>query len=182
MIIIDCGDEMDKVYDFNWIVNEIDQCIILKLINDDKTLGIYQVSEIGYDFDDVEVRFANVSDLIKFINHSAIIFRDVSDSSNIIRIPVRKILLLFTNSNKINDKGNKMISDDTLEAFIMYDGNLLKGKYQIHSYKVNDESEELKEIMDIAYRFGNMGMQDTIEALEKVNLLNYHKNSGSRSA
>ena len=179
MITIDCGDDMNNVYDFNWVVNEIDQCIVLKLVDNDKTLGIYQASEIGYDLNDIEVRFANVADLIRFINHSGIVFRDVSDSNNIIRVPIRKILLLFNNSNKLGDKGNKNINTRTLEAFIMYNNELLKGKYQIQAYKVNDESEELKEIMDIAYRFGNMGMQDTIDALEKVNLVNYHKTSRS---
>ena len=173
---------MDKVYDFNWIVEEIDQCIVLKLMNNDKLIGIYQVSDIGYDFDDVEVRFANVSDLIKFINHSGIIFRDISDSSNIIRIPIRKLLLLFSSGNKLGDNSEKSINQSTLEAFIMRDNRLLNSKYQIQSYKVTDESKELKEIMEIAYKFGSMGMQDTIEALEKVNLVNYHRSSGTKSA
>ncbi len=179
MITIDCGDDMNNVYDFNWVVNEIDQCIVLKLVDNDKTLGIYQASEIGYDLDDIEVRFANVADLIRFINHSGIVFRDVSDSNNVIRIPTRKILVLFNNSNKLGNKDDKNINTNTLEAFIVHNNEQLKNKCQIKSYKVNEESEELKEIMDIAYRFGNMGMQDTIEALEKVNLVNYHKTSRS---
>ena len=173
---------MDKVYDFNWIVNEIDQCLVLKLINGDKILGVYQVSEIGYDLDETQVRFANVADLIKFINHSGLVFRDVSDSSNIIRIPIRKLLLLFSNSNKLDNDVKKNINTKDLDAFIVCDGSQVNGNYQIQSYGVNDASEELKEIMEVAYKFSNLGMNDKIEALEKVNLVNYHKNSVSRSA
>ena len=177
-----CGDIMDKVYDFNWIVSEIDHSIILKLLDDDKLIGIYQVSDIGYEIEDVEVKFANVADLIKFINHCGIIFRDVNDSNNIIRIPIRKILLLFSYSNTLDEDGKKSIKVNNLEAFMMRGGELLKGNYQIQAYKVNDESDELKEVMEIAYKFGNMGMQETIDALEKVNLVNYHKTSGTKSA
>ena len=48
--------------------------------------------------------------------------------------------------------------------------------------KVNDEGEELKEIMEIAYDYGNLGMNDKIDALGKINLVNYHKSKGTRSA
>ena len=182
MITIGYGDTMNKVYDFSWIVADIDQCMVLKLVQNDKLVGIYQVSNIGYDLDNVLVKFANIADLIKFVNHSGIVFSDVSDSSNIIRVPIRKLLLLFSNSNKLEDVNEKGINADELEAFIMHNGELLKGQYQIKSYKITEESDELKEIMDVAYKFGNLGMNDKIDALEKVNLANYHKTNGIRSA
>ena len=173
---------MDKVYDFSWIVSEIDNSLILKLMSDKKEIGIYQVSDIGYDVDSVEVKFANIENLVRFINHSGVLFRSVSDGNNIIRIPLRKLFLLFSNSNKLGDGTKKSINTNKLDAFMVCDGNPLKGNYQILSYKVNEESEELKTIMEVAYNFGELGMNDKIEALEKVNLVNYHKTDGTRSA
>ena len=109
MITIGYGDIMDKVYNFNWLVSEIDQCIVLKLLDGDKLIGIYQVSDIGYDLDEIEVKFANIADLEKFILHSAVIFRDINDNDNMIRIPVRKLLFLFINSNEIDDVKEKLV-------------------------------------------------------------------------
>ena len=173
---------MDMVYDFSWIVPEIDQSIVLKLMDGDKLIGIYQVNDIGYDLDDIEVKFANIADLEKFILHSAVIFRDVNNDDNMIRIPFRKMLLLFNKANELTDRKEKNIDLNDVEAFIINNGQLVKDDYQIVSMKVNDEGEELKEIMEIAYNYGNLGMNDKIDALGKINLVNYHKSKVTRSA
>lgn len=167
---------MNKVYDFDWLVQEIDNSIILKLVNEDKTIGVYQVSDIlAGDFDKIMVRFANANDLIKFINHSIVRFRDIDSKENIIDIPLRKLNLLFLNSNFILDGDKNHVSVSDLEAFCVRDEKILKKDCQIYTYKVNDESEELKNIMDIAFKFGNLGMQETFDALAKINLINYHR-------
>ena len=182
MITVGYGDFMNNVYHFDWVVNEIDQSIILKLVDGDKVIGLYQVSEFGYDLGKIDVKFAAVNDLTNLLTLSTILFRDVSEEKNTIRIPLRKALLLFSRSNKIGEKKERSINIKDLEAFIVRDGELLKGNYQICAYQVNHESEELKELMEAAYDFGNLGMTETIEALKKVNLLNYHKMNGGRSA
>ena len=86
------------------------------------------------------------------------------------------------NDIEIDDVKEKWIEADDVEAFMIRNGELVKEKYQIQTCKVNEESDELKEIMEIAYNFSSLGMNDKINALETVNLVNYHKSKGKRSA
>jgi len=166
---------MDKVYDFNWLVQEIDGCIILRLVTGGNEMGIYQVSDIlGPMFDIIKVRFANANDLIKFVNHGMVRFRDISDKKNIIDIPIRKLKLLFSNSNILGEEDTKSVVLDDLDAFVVCDKKMLKEGYKIYPYKIKDASFELESVMNIAFDFKNLGMQDTIDALNEINLINYH--------
>ena len=182
MITLSVLIKMDKLYDFSWIVSEIDNSLILKLVSGNKEIGVYQVSEIGYDVNSVEVKFANIEDLIKFINHSSVVFREVSDKKNIIRVPLRKLFLLFSNCNVLVDNSKRNINVNEIDAFVVCDGEMVNGNYQIQAYKVKEESDELKDIMEVAYKYSDLGMTDKIEALERVNLVNYHKTSSVKSA
>jgi len=165
---------VDNVYDFSWLVKEIDNSIILKLASEDEIIGIYQVSDIlNTSFDKVKVRFANANDLINFINYSFIRFKNVSDNDSFIDIPIRKIWLLFLSSNLLQEDGKKRINLNKLDAFSIYNGEALRGNYFIYTYKINKESDELKKIMKIAFSFGYFGMQDKFDALGKINLINY---------
>ena len=167
---------MDKVYDFNWIAQEIDNCLVLKLCNSKKAIGIYQASEIlSIDLDDVNVKFANALDLMNFVNHSVIRFRHITNPENIIDIPLRNVYKLFLNSNELATINEKYLRLNKLEAFMVRDGEVKNDNYLVYVYKVNEESEELKKTLKIAYEYNNLGMQEKIEALEQINLINYHR-------
>ena len=64
ILIIDSGDNMNKVYDFNWMVREIDSSVMILLYKDDVMVGGYQASYIlAGDMERVEVKFANIDAL-----------------------------------------------------------------------------------------------------------------------
>ena len=166
---------MDKVYDFSWLVSEIDSSMILKLMKDDESLGVYQVSDIlDASLEKVKVKFANANDLINFINHSVVRFRGNNDDYSILDIPFRKIWLLYLNSNSINKNDKRKVNLSKLDAFLVCNGDLVKDECYIYPYKVNKESDELRKVMKIAFNFGYLGMQEKFDTLAKVNLINYH--------
>lgn len=172
---------MDQVYSFDWLIQEIDNSIILKLVNTDGVIGVYQVSDLimGYNFDKVAVKFANANDLINFINYGAVRFRDVNYPENIIDIPIKKVWRLFLNSNLIGKGNKKKSSLKQLNAFVVYDKETLKDDALIYTYKVNNESDELRKVLKLAFNFDYLGMQDMFNALAKINLINYKMESSN---
>ena len=87
---------MDKVYDFGWMVNEIDNSIAIVLTKDNLTLSTYQISHIlTGDMKQMEVKFANVEDLENFVLYAVVRFYDVRNRKNIIDIPVRKLKQIY---------------------------------------------------------------------------------------
>ena len=175
------GDIMNIEYDFNWLVGEIDNSIILKLLKDKEVIGVYQVNEIlDIALNPVKVKFAVINDLLNFVNYTIVRFVDVNDRSNIIDIPFRKIWLLYLNGTMIGEKVNKRIKLSKLEAKFYSDGQVLKDNdYYVYSYKVNEESEELGKVMKIAFDFRYLGMQQTSDALANLNLINYKMDNKS---
>lgn len=166
---------MDKVYDFNWIVQEIDASIIFMLVKDNKIIGGYQVSDIlTGDMDDVAVKFANIDDLNNFINHAVVRFCDVKNRFNIVDIPIRRLKILYENSNKLGlNTGTKRISPSELDSFLVLDEKSVGDEYLIQAINFGKISEELEKIITIASEYSNMGMQERFDALGSINLANY---------
>ena len=114
-------------------------------------------------------------DLTNFINYSVIRFTNIQNEKNIIDIPLRKLQLLYDNSNKIGDISNKKISFETLEAFTIYNNNVISVGLNFISFKINEPSDEFKEILQISSTYPTMGMQEKFDALNKINIINYQK-------
>ena len=168
---------MNEIYNFNWIIEEIDNNIIFELYDGDKWLGIYQVSEIlTKSFDELNIKFANIRDLIVAIDYSAVRFTNISDKNNFIDVPINKLYALFENSTILGEEFDKKeIKLSTLDAFGIYKNEILGNKSYMLSFRVNDPSEELTEIMNIAHNFGNLGMQEKTDSLFKINEINYKR-------
>ena len=175
MITLSVVMKMDKVYDFSWVLSEIDNSLILKLVSSDGSIGIYQVNDLimGYNLDKVSVKFANANDLINFINYGAVRFRDVNHPENIIDIPIKKVWRLYLNSNLVGMGDKKKNSLKQLAAIVVCDQEMLKEDAFVYTYKVNKESDELRKLLKLAFNFDYLGMQDMFNALAKINLINY---------
>ena len=180
---------MDKIYNFDWLVKDIDNTMIFMLRNGSGELGSYQIQEIVTGVvDPINVKFANISDLTAFINYATVRFVDALNNDNFVDIPIRKIKDLYNSSNEITEGIPKDISLNELDAFAIYNGRVVKDGYSIVPYKINVlSSEDNKELMDtitIANEFSNLSMNEKIEALEEINLINYRrsiKSSDSKS-
>ena len=82
---------------------------------------------------------------------------------------------LLNNSNKFGDTVDKDIKINDIDSFSVYDGAILSDNYVISVYQINEPSEYLVKIMNIAKEFGEMGIQEKFDALGNVNLINYHR-------
>ena len=167
---------MDKVYNFDWMVEDIDKSIIFILRDGKENLGSYAVSELRFNvIDDVSVKFANISDLTDFINYTSVRFVDSLNPENIVEIPIRKLCNLYDKSNGIAEGKPKGIRLNEVEAFAINEGKAVSDGYAMYVYSINEESDDLKDIMNIASSFNELSMNDKIEALEDINLINYQR-------
>ena len=167
---------MDKVYDFNWIFHEIDSSIVLNLIKDGEIVSAYQPCYILVGgMNQVEVKFANIYDLEKFIDLAVIRFYDVANKYNIIDIPIRKL-------KKIYDKGNILGETDDIDSiklgdlsnFSVIDGKRNNGDCSIAVVKFQEISKELMMILDICNRYRrDASMMEKFDALAELNRINY---------
>ena len=175
ILIIDSGDDMNKVYDFKWIVKEIDSSVMILLYQDDKMVGGYQATYIlAGDMNKLEVKFANIDDLNNFINYAVVRFCDVENKYNIIDIPVRKLKQFYESSNMLGSKKEKIrIKPSELDCFSVINGKNNIDGYMLEIVSYNDVSDELKQIISIANDYQSLDMQGKFDALGSINLTNY---------
>ena len=167
---------MDKVYNFDWMLSDIDDSIIFILQDGRESLGSYAVSELRSNVaDDVSVKFANISDLTNFVNFTSVRFVDALNPENIVDIPIRNLCALYEDSNEITEDKPKGIRLNEIEAFAVNAGRVVSDGYALYVYRINEETDDLKEIMGITHTFNGLSMNDKIEALEDINLINYQR-------
>ena len=174
---------MNKVYDFNWIVQEVDNSIIIMLYKDNKLVGGYQARYIlAGNMYNLHVKFANVDDLDSFLNYAVIRFCDVRDSYNVIDIPISMLKKLYDGSNKLGiDFDRKRMELSELDSFAILNKKRIKEDYLVEAVSYNELSDELNKIIDIASKYRDMGMQERFDALASINLANYHVERDSKT-
>ena len=126
---------------------------------------------------EVDVEFANIDDLTKFITMGMVRFINVSDSSDIIDIPIRKLSLLYENATSISKilKDKKIVSLNDLEAFTIVDGKSVKDNYYVEIIKIREPHDSLMAVIDRSLNYGDMGMQEKFDTLSDVNDINYRR-------
>ncbi len=165
---------MDKTYDFNWMTSEIDNSIVFGLIKDGKVVSTYQVSYLlTGEMNQIEVKFANIDDLEKFINFAVVRFYDIANQYNIIDIPLRELKKLYDNSNDWDNNKNKRIKLSDLDCFSVIEGKRNNKEYLIEVVKIQEVSEEFMMILKICSDYGKRGMSEKYDALYEVNSTNY---------
>ena len=173
---------MDKMYSFDWLISDIDASIIFMLRDGKEMLGSYSVSELKTNgLEEANIKFANINDLTNFINYTTVRFAESQNNSNIIEIPLSSLYILYQNTNEITSDKVKAITLPDLEAFGVHNEQILRNGYAIYAYKINEESEELKEVMRLTNKFASLNMNDKINALEEINLINYQRQEKNRT-
>lgn len=167
---------MDKVYNFNWMIEDIDESIIFILRDGKENLGSYAVGELRSNMaNEVSVKFANINDLTNFINFTSVRFVDSLNPENIVDIPIRNLYTLFDKSTGIAEDEPNGIRLNEIDAFAVNTGRVVSEGYAMYVYKVNEESDDLKDVMHITHTFNELSMNDKIDALEEINLINYQR-------
>ena len=166
---------MNKVYDFNWMVREIDSSIMILLYKDNVMVGGYTASYIlAGDMNKLEVKFANIDDLNNFINYAVVRFCDIENRYNIIDIPVRMLKKFYESSNILGDiKERIKVKASDLDCFAIVNGTNNIDDYMLEVVSYNDVSDEFNRVITIANGYHSLNMQEKFDALGNLNLTNY---------
>lgn len=168
--------------DFKWIAKDIYDSLIINLFykknNQYILYGNYEAS-IVLDVvgGNIDVKFANIDDITNLITMGMVRFVNIKNESDVIDIPIRKLAVLFNNAvniKNISDKSN-LIELNKLDAFAVIGGIHIKDGYFVKTIKINDPNDSLIKLLDKAYEYGNMGMQEKFDTLSDVNMANYRR-------
>lgn len=171
---------MTNKNNFMWLEDDIRNTLVLKVIhkndNVDEFYGVFDVLDVlETTGDELSVETANIDDLTNLLVLGMVRFVNVDDSSDILDIPFRKIYLLYKYGNVLGENNeNKLISFDELDTFSIIDGTV-NNDFCVLSAVVNKLSDDLNEVMKIAYEFGDYGMQEKFDALSKITLINHRR-------
>ncbi len=164
---------MNKEDNFDWLVREIDECLIFMLKSGKEMLGSYYAESIRINgIDLVSVKFANINDLTNFVNYSLIRFVNSLDKTNIIDIPIKKIYTLVSTAKR---DGSGMVELDELNSFAVLNDKVVSRGYAVVPYLVKELDQEVLSVIKKISTFDSLSMNDKIDALEDINLVSYHK-------
>ena len=164
---------MNREYDFQWVVNEIDNSLIFMLKSGKELLGSYYADSLKINgIDMVSVKFANINDLTNFVNYSLVRFVNSLDKTNIIDIPIKKIYELIS---AVKSSDPEPIELEKLGSFAVLSDKVVSYGYAIVPYKVRDANDEFVDMMRKISEFDQLSMNQKIDVLEDINLINYHK-------
>ena len=167
---------MNNEYNFDWVVQDIDESLIFILRDGKENLGSYAVSELKTNsYDDVNVKFANINDLTNFVNYTAVRFVDSLNPENFIEVPLRNLCVLYEKNSGITEEEPQGIRLSGIDAFGINAGRAVNDGYAMYVYTINEESDDLKDLMNITHKFNELSMNDKIDALEEINLINYQR-------
>ena len=165
---------------FKWLINDIDSSLILKVIykkdNVIEEYGAFNVNDVlETPCDELEISTGNINDLTNLLTLGIVRFININDKKDILEIPFRKLYLLYKNGNMLGeDNRNKLISFVDLDTFSVIDGTV-RNDLLVFSALIDRPSNELEEVMRISYEYGSYGMQEKMNALEKITIINHRR-------
>ena len=164
---------------FKWLAKDIDSSIVLKVIYNNNGLmeeyAVYNVlSVLEVDGDELEIKTANIDDLSNLLTVGIVRFVNVSDSGDILDIPLRNLYKLYEKGNILGNSMDKSISFGELDCFSIIDGSMNQD-YMIHSVLINEISNDLRIILEIAHNFLSYSMKEKYASLEKITMINHRR-------
>lgn len=171
---------MDMTNDnFKWLTYDIDSSIVLKVVykNSDKIddYAIFNIIDVlDVSGNSLNIMTANIEDLTNLLTIGIVRFANMGDLSDIIDIPFRNLYKLYQNGNKLGENTNKVLSFSDLDAFSVIDGSM-RNNCLIHSMIINDTSDDLCRLMEIASEFGSYRMMKKFECLSEITLINHKR-------
>ena len=165
---------------FKWLAEDIDNTLVLKIVSKDNngetSYGAYCVYDIlEADGDKINVKTANIDDLTSLLTLGMVRFVNVGNNNDILDIPFRNIYLLYKNARILGEEiEGRLMSFKELDVFSVINGKM-RNDLMIFSGVIGDISDDLKELISIAYNFGNLGMQDKFDAWNKITMINHRR-------
>lgn len=171
---------MTNKKNFRWLEDDINDTLVLKVVynsgDKEEVYGVFNVMDVlETTGDELDIKTANIDDLINLLTLGIVRFVNVSDNSDILDIPFRKLYLLYQNGNVLGKTEDvKLIPFSDLEVFSIIDGTV-RNDFLMFSAVIDDVSEDLQEVMKIAYEFMEYGMQEKFNALTKITMINHRR-------
>ncbi len=166
---------MNKVYNLGWLEREMYDNYILSVYDKSSLIGIYQMDQVlTNSLDEFKIKFANIDDLTKFITNSLVRFRQIINPDNFLDMPISYLSLFDESSTLIGDE-DRFVDRNTLGMQGLMNGELLHDPVTISIHKVADNSPELSEIIKLTKEFINLDMASKMDALNRINLINYNR-------
>ena len=164
---------------FRWLAKDIDSSIVLKVIYNNNGLmeeyAVYNVIDVlEVDGDELEIKTANIDDLSNLLTIGIVRFVNVSDSGDILDIPFRNLYKLYEEGNILGSNMNRGISFSELDCFSIIDGSMNQD-YMIYSVLINEISDDLRTVLEIAHNYLNYSMKEKFAALEKITVINHRR-------
>lgn len=170
---------MTENYNFKWLKNDIDSTLVIKIAGDSfekEHQGIYCIYDVlESDFDKISIKFANIDDLTNLLTLGVVRFINVINKNDILDIPFRNLYKLYENANVLGaEQIGRLLSFKELEVFSVLNGEV-RDDLMLYSAVIDDVSEELNEVMKIAYDFNSYGMQQKFDALYRITDINHQR-------
>lgn len=165
---------------FRWLTNDINDTLILKVVyinnGEKEEYGVFNVTDVlETTGDELEVETANIDDLTNLLTLGIVRFTNVSDASDVLDIPFRKLYLLYKNANVLGyTEEEKLIPFSDLDTFSIIDGTV-RNDLLLFSSVISNVTDDLNQVMKIAYEYGSYGMQEQFDALSKITLINHRR-------
>lgn len=157
--------------DFTWIINEINNSLIIKAfyneVNNNFLVCNYSAFEIlSTTGDKLEIEESNVSDISNFLNMGIVRFKNKDD--DVMDIPLRNIYLLYNHAvDFYKDNDNTDIID-----FSLIEGFSIKKIYDLQTFIISTVSNKLVDILKIANDFSLMDSNKKYRALVRIMEIN----------
>lgn len=171
---------MTSKENFRWLIGDIDSTLVLQVFykkNEDyEEYGIFNIEDVlETPCDELEIDVGNINDLTNLLTLGVVRFININDRSDVLEVPFRKLYLLYENANVLGEENhNKLISFSEMDAFSVIDGTI-KSDLLVNSFVVNKPSDDLDQVMKIAYEYGSYGMNEKIAALNKIDSINHRR-------
>lgn len=171
---------MTRKENFKWLADDINNTLVLKVLykkdNYKEVHGVFNVTDVlETTGDELDVETANIDDLTNLLTLGIVRFTNVSDQSDILDIPFRKLYLLYKNANVLGEESEeKLISFSELDTFSVID-DLVRNDLLVFSALISNIPNDLEEVMKIAYNYSSYGMQEQFDALNKITLINHRR-------
>lgn len=165
---------------FKWLIGDIDSTLVLKVVykkeNVCEDYGIFNIEDVlETPCDKLEIDAGNINDLTNLLTLGIVRFINTNNRSDVLEVPFRLLWLLYRDANVLGvENDEKFISFKELDTFSVIDGTVRNDLF-VFSAKINEPSVDLRKVMEIAYEYGNYGMNEKIKALEEVDDINHKR-------
>ena len=194
-------DKIIKYRDENGKINSREELKKKKLLNEkvyEQSIGFMRVVDGSNPLDKTNIHtesYDKTLKLLEYVNHttddlgskelkSDLEKLDINKTSKELEIDIYTLNDIISSLSMPNrdfrDEANgpilksDILTIDNLNVGMKLDGTV-RNDFLVFSATVGEVSEELMEVMEIAYKFGSLGMQEKIDALNRVTLINHRR-------